>query len=67
MNMMYMVCFRMRHMCGTSVRWCEATALINCPDSDGRLFSERVHDLPIEMLQDPEGEVEVAQNLRSQA
>ena len=42
-------------------------ALGRCPDSDGRVFSERLHDLPMELLQDPEGEVEVAQSLRNQA
>lgn len=42
-------------------------ALGRLPDSDGRFFEDRVHNLPLEMMQLPEGEHETAEALRASA
>ena len=42
-------------------------ALGRMPDTDGRLFEARTHDMPLGLMFDPEGEIEVAQQLRNQA
>ena len=42
-------------------------ALGRLPDSEGRFFENRVHDLPLEYMQSPDGEVELASQLRSSA
>ena len=42
-------------------------ALGRTPDSEGRLFDNRVHDLPMEMMQNPDGEHESAVQLRASA
>ena len=42
-------------------------ALGRLPDLEGRFFENRVHDLPLEMMQSPDGEVELASRIRNMA
>ena len=42
-------------------------ALGRTPDSEGRLFDNRVHDLPMEMMQNPDDEHDSAVQLRASA
>ncbi len=42
-------------------------ALGRLPDSEGRFFEDRVHNLPLSMMQIPEGETESAEALRASA
>ena len=42
-------------------------ALGRQPDQEGRVFERRTHDIPLEMMHSPEGEMEIAAQLRQQA